>query len=111
MNHVYICMFVCFVTLVFIANLLALYCVIRGIDLVHIMCDDNSPLLSYMYIYIRIHHCMSVVIIVGEGNYLISWYANWRNGPLKYKAWTYSANLNVVRCAQMFVVWMTVLLV
>ena len=42
--HVYFCMFVCFVTLVVIANLMALDCVISGIDLVHIMCDDNSPL-------------------------------------------------------------------
>ena len=43
-NHVYFCMFVCSVTLVIIANLLALRCVISGIDLVHIMCVDNSPL-------------------------------------------------------------------
>ena len=34
--------------------------------------------------------------IVGEGNYLISWYAIWRKWPSKYKVWTYSAGLNVV---------------
>ena len=34
--------------------------------------------------------------IVGEGNYLIRWYANWKKWPLKYKVWTYSADLNVV---------------
>ena len=34
--------------------------------------------------------------VVGEGNYLLSWYANWRKWPLKYKVWTYSADLNVV---------------
>ena len=52
-----------FETLVVVANLLALYCVISGIDLVHIMCDDNIPLLLYICIYIRIHHCMSVVLL------------------------------------------------
>ena len=51
-----------FETLEVIANLLALYCVISGIDLVHIMCDDNIPLLLYMCVYIYMHHCMSVVI-------------------------------------------------
>ena len=34
--------------------------------------------------------------IVDEGNYLIGWYANWKKCPLKYKVWTYSADLNVV---------------